>query len=87
MLFRVKHLFTTVSVQLTFFVLLFSIFMVVFFNASSMVCMAHMTRWLAFYTHSLGFEPVEQASRGKVLSSETFFGGLCRWGFTFGIFY
>ena len=84
---RVKRcLFTTVSVQLTFSVLLFSIFMVVFFKDSSMGCMAR-TRWLAFYAHSLGFEPVEQASRGEVLSSETFLLGLCWWGLTFGVFY
>ena len=87
MLFRVKHLFTTVSVQLTFSVLLFSIFVVVFFNDSSMGCMARMTHWLAFYSHSLGFEPVEQDSRGEVLSSETFLLGLCRWGLTSGVFY
>ena len=89
MLFRVKHLFTMVtgSIQFTFSVLLFSIFMVVFFNDSSMGCMARKTRWLAFYTHSLGFEPVEQASRGEVLSSETFLLGLWRLGLTFRVFY
>ena len=32
LIFRVKHLFTTVSVQLIFLVLLFSIFMVLFFQ-------------------------------------------------------
>ena len=49
--------------------------------------LARMTRWLAFYSHSLGFEPVEQDSRGEVLSSETFLLGLCRWGLTSGVFY
>ena len=35
-----------------FSVLLFSITMGFFFNDSSMDCMARMTRWLTFYTHS-----------------------------------
>ena len=44
-----------VSTQLMFSVLLFSIFMVLFFNDSSMDCMARTIRWLAFYTHSCCF--------------------------------
>ena len=56
--------------------------MVVFFNDSSMGCMAR-TRWLAFYAHSLGFERVEQASRGEVLSRETF--GVFYYNFQLGM--
>ena len=46
MLFRVKHLFTTVSVQLMFSLLLFSIFMVFFFSM--------ILQWTAIGLHDSG---------------------------------
>ena len=44
MLFRVKHLFTTVSFLLMFSITVFDFFVFQSFNESSMDCMAHIAR-------------------------------------------